>query len=127
VFRTISSRRTRKQHLLQEQLAAAQAAARPSIAYRATSPQARSGGFVTTSGGKTAHIWEILADTQSRVSHAKAAVARCLTPEQREAVFLPREPPVWCIEMGKWPYCGPEWKQWLADVRAGKKPPLPAR
>ena len=46
MFRTISSRRTRKQHLLQEQLAAAQAAARPSIAYRATSPQARSGGFV---------------------------------------------------------------------------------
>ena len=28
--------------------------------------------------------------------------------------------------MGKWPYNSPEWKQWLADSQAGKKPPLPA-
>ena len=51
--------------------------------------------------------------------------ARCLTPAQRKAFFLPPEPPDWCIEMEKWPYNTPEWKQWLADKRAGKTPPLP--
>ena len=59
------------------------------------------------------------------VSHAKAAVPRCLTPAQRKAFFLPPEPPAWCIEMEKWPYDTPAWKQWLADTRAGKNPPLP--
>ena len=47
-------------------------------------------------------------------------------PSQRKAFFLPPEPPAWCIEMAKWPYDTPEWKQWLADTRAGKNPPLPA-
>jgi hypothetical protein len=27
--------------------------------------------------------------------------------------------------MAKWPYDIVEWKQWLADKRAGKNPPLP--
>jgi dipeptidyl aminopeptidase/acylaminoacyl peptidase len=34
----------------------------------------------------------------------KAAVPRCLTPEQRGQFGLPLEPPKWCIEMRKWPY-----------------------
>jgi len=38
---------------------------------------------------------------------------------------LPPEPPDWCIEMEKWPYGTPAWKQWLTDKRAGKTPPLP--
>ena len=29
-------------------------------------------------------------------------------------------------EMAKWPYNTSEWKQWLVDTRAGKKPPLPS-
>jgi hypothetical protein len=28
--------------------------------------------------------------------------------------------------MAKWPYDKPEWKQWLANKRAGKNPSLPA-
>ena len=39
-------------------------------------------------------------------------------------LFSRPKPPAWCIEMEKWPYNTPEWKQWLANVRAGKKPPL---
>ena len=63
--------------------------------------------------------------TQALVSAAKADIPRCLTLAQRKAFFLPPEPPAWCIEMEKWPYDTPEWKQWLADTRAGKNPPLP--
>jgi hypothetical protein len=59
------------------------------------------------------------------VSHAKAAVPRCLTPAQRKAFFLLPEPPRWCIELEKWPYHTDVWKQWLSDIRAGKNLPLP--
>ena len=84
------------------------------------------GRIVTASYDKTARIWKIFPDTQALVSRAKADIPRCFIPAQRKAFFLPPEPPSWCIEMEKWPYNTPEWKQWLADVRANKKPPLPA-
>jgi hypothetical protein len=83
--------------------------------------------IVTASDDNTARIWngDGFLDTQSLVSAAKAAVPRCLTPVRRKTFFLPPEPPSWCIEMEKWPYNTPEWKQWLADTRAGNNPPLP--
>jgi WD40 repeat protein len=81
---------------------------------------------VTASEDETARVWTIFPDTQSLVDRAKADIPRCLTQSQRKAFFLPPEPPDWCIEMEKWPYNTPEWKQWLADVHAGKTPPLPA-
>ena len=65
-------------------------------------------------------------DTQALVSHAKAIVPRCLTSEQRKAFFLPPDPPAWCIELEKWPYDAPTWKQWLADKRA-ERAPSPSR
>ncbi len=82
--------------------------------------------IVTGSEDNTARIWDAFPDTQALVSAAKTAVPRCLSPAQRQAFFLPLEPPAWCIEMEKWPYNTPELKQWLAEVRAGKNPPLPA-
>jgi hypothetical protein len=82
--------------------------------------------IVTASEDKTARLWDALADTETLESRAKAAVPRCLTPSQRNDFFLQPEPPAWCIEMEKWPYNTPIWKRWLADVHAGKKPPLPA-
>jgi WD40 repeat protein len=82
--------------------------------------------IVTASADKTARLWDVFANTQELVSHAKAAVPRCLTPPQRKAFFLPPEPPLWCIELEKWPYNTDEWKQWLSDTRAGKNPSLPA-
>jgi hypothetical protein len=48
-----------------------------------------------------------------------------VTQAQRKQFFQPPEPPAWCIEMEKWPYHTAEWKQWLADTRAGKTVPLP--
>ena len=82
--------------------------------------------IVTASADQTARLWDVLPNTQALVSAAKAAVPHCLTLPQRKAFFLPPEPPDWCIEMAKWPFDTSEWKQWLADKRAGKNPPLPA-
>jgi WD40 repeat protein len=82
--------------------------------------------IVTASADTTARLWEISANTQELVSHAQAAVPRCLTPAQRRAFFLPPEPPLWCVELEKWPYHTDEWNQWLSDTRAGKNPPLQA-
>ena len=81
--------------------------------------------IVTASEDKRARVWDVVPDTQALISTAKAAVPRCLTLAQRKGFFLPPEPPAWCIEMAKWPYDTPIWKQWLADKRAGKNPPLP--
>jgi len=45
---------------------------------------------------------------------------------QRRSFFLDPEPPAWYIEMEKWPYHTPAWKQWLADRKAGKPVDMPA-
>jgi WD40 repeat protein len=85
--------------------------------------------LATASLDKTARVWEIFAQNSARVDlimPAKDAIPRCLTTDQRQQFFLPREPPSWCIELEKWPYHTKEWKQWLSDTRAGKNPPLPA-
>lgn len=67
---------------------------------------------------------EISANTQDLVTQAKNAAPRCLTADQLKNSSLPPEPPDWCIEMGKWPYDTPAWKQWLSERRAGKNPLL---
>ncbi|WP_407116188.1 TIR domain-containing protein [Bradyrhizobium sp. LMG 9283] len=81
------------------------------------------GHIAALCGDKTARLWKIFANTQELVSHAKTGIPRCLTTAQRNAYFLPPEPPPWCIEMQKWPYNTLAWKQWLADTRAGRKLP----
>jgi WD40 repeat protein len=78
---------------------------------------------VTASKDNTARLWEIFANTQELVSRAKVATPRCLTLRNAIEFFLP---PEWCLELEKWPYHTPEWKQWLSDTRAGKSRPLPA-
>ena len=75
---------------------------------------------VTASSDKTARLWNILLTTKDLIDDAKLAVPRCLSAARRAAAFLEAEPPAWCIEMAKWPYDTPAWKQWLADTRAGK-------
>jgi hypothetical protein len=55
----------------------------------------------------------------------KIIIPRCVTAAQRKAFFLLPEPPPWCVQLEKWPYHTPEWKQWITDTRAGKNPPLP--
>jgi hypothetical protein len=45
-------------------------------------------------------------DPHALVDRVKHEVPRCLTPDQRERLFLAPEPPRWCIDMHKWPYDG---------------------
>jgi hypothetical protein len=84
------------------------------------------GRIVSASQDKTARLWDFSPGVEDLIKKAKAAVPRCLTAQQREAVFLLPDPPAWCIETAKWPYDTLDWKKWLSDKRAGKKPPLPA-
>jgi WD40 repeat protein len=81
--------------------------------------------IVTASLDQTARVWDIVQDAETLVAQAKAAVLHCPTPKERKGFFLPPEPPDWYVEMEKYPYNTPVWKQWLANKRAGKTPPLP--
>jgi WD40 repeat protein len=65
------------------------------------------GRILTASDDTTARLWEAFTDPQSLVDRVNEEVPRCLTPEQRERLFLSPEPPRWCIEMRKWPYDRP--------------------
>jgi hypothetical protein len=64
------------------------------------------GRILTASADDTARLWEAFPDPQALVDRVKAEVPRCLTPEQRERLFLAPQPPRWCIDMHKWPYDG---------------------
>jgi WD40 repeat protein len=68
------------------------------------------------SGNKTI---EVGLSGQELIERAIGATSRCLTLEQRQQMSLDRDPPHWCIELEKWPYNRPEWKQWLAQTKAG--------
>lgn len=72
-----------------------------------------------------ARLWKIFVTTQELVDTAKQNIPRCLTAADRVKFFLPPEPPLWCIEMKKWPYDTPSWSEWLAYKRANGDPPLP--
>jgi tetratricopeptide (TPR) repeat protein len=83
-------------------------------------------------------LWTIPENTAALVQRAKELVPRCLTEGQRNKVYLPPEPPRWCITgagresekntaewKGKWPYHTKEWKDWLAAKDTGKSVILP--
>jgi hypothetical protein len=80
---------------------------------------------VTASADKTARIWRVFDSTQALVDDAKMVAPRCLSLSERRAAALDLAPPAWCIEMQKWPYVSPDWKDWLAFERAKAHPPLP--
>jgi WD40 repeat protein len=42
--------------------------------------------------------------TQDLIKLARQMVPRCLSAEERMAVYLPTQPPRWCAALGKWPY-----------------------
>ena len=81
---------------------------------------------VTASADKTARVSRVFLNTKDLIEQARQDVTRCLTSGERRQFFLPDEPPQWCIEMGKWPYSTPEWKDWLAAKVSGKVQLLPA-
>jgi hypothetical protein len=64
------------------------------------------GRIVTASEDSTARLWEAFPEPQTLVDRIKAEVPRCLTPEQRQRLFLAPTPPRWCIDLHKWPYDG---------------------
>jgi WD40 repeat protein len=89
------------------------------------------GNLVTASADATARVWDVFArryldGSQTLLTQARLAIPRCLTVSQRSQFFLTAAPPAWCIELEKWPYHTDDWKQWLAQTRAGEKPSLPA-
>jgi WD40 repeat protein len=60
------------------------------------------GERIVVTAGYTARLLKLFANTQELVSYAKASIPRCLTVAQRNAFFLPPDPPQWCVELGKW-------------------------
>jgi hypothetical protein len=80
---------------------------------------------VSTSQDNSERLWRVFSSTQDLIDNAKIIVPRCLTRAQRQIVFLDVVPPAWCIDMEKWPYDAPVWKDWLKYQRANMKPPTP--
>jgi WD40 repeat protein len=89
---------------------------------QAISPDGR---LVATTLGDKVGLWTVFPTTQELIDAAKKGVGRCLTRAERDAAFLPPEPPVWCIEMGKWPYQSRPWKEWLNAKWEKGSAPLP--
>lgn len=88
--------------------------------------------FLTTSASGAAHIWKVSLSTDDLVQRVKAQALRCLTQAQREAFFLSKTPPSWCVERKLWPYHTEAWQAWLpkhqawiAAGRQGAEPELP--
>jgi TIR domain/WD domain, G-beta repeat len=94
-----------------------------SVARATFSPDGRR--VVTASWDQTARVWDIFPDDQELISRARKVIPRCLTGDQRNAAYLDPEPPVWCVDMEKWPYQTQDWKDWLRFKRANTNPPLP--
>ena len=80
---------------------------------------------ITGSWDRTTRLWRLFPTTNALIDDAKAALPRCLTPEERERFFLDAEPPAWCIETNRWPYYTTDWKDWLHYRRESLSSPLP--
>jgi WD40 repeat protein len=73
-----------------------------------------------------AHAWSFIPSVQDMLDNARDYVPSCIAPASRSDFYLADEPPAWCIERGKKPYDTEDWKQWLADKKAGKTSPMPS-
>jgi hypothetical protein len=49
-----------------------------------------------------------------RITAARRDLPRCLHPVQRRLLSLSPAPPQWCLDLAKWPFDTPDWKQRLA-------------
>jgi WD domain, G-beta repeat len=89
---------------------------------------------IITVAKDNARIWDAAEDTarpvprehrfdrpehlQAVIEEAKRVVPRCLTIEERKALVLRPTPPLWCIDMHKYPYDNRHWKAWRAGNMA---------
>ena len=85
----------------------------------------RDGHHLLAASGNIARIWRLFESNQEEIDEGKRLVSRCLSGKERQAAFLDPEPPMWCIEMEKWPYATQDWKDWLPFKRANADPPFP--
>jgi hypothetical protein len=60
--------------------------------------------ILTASDDGTARLWEAFPNPQDLIDLTKAELPRCLTPQQRQHLFLAPESPRWCYTLHKWPY-----------------------
>jgi WD40 repeat protein len=72
-----------------------------------------------------ATIHRLFAATPELVEFARSRLPRCLTPVERRQYHLTIEPPLWCVEMAKWPYNTAEWGKWLDARKAGEPATMP--
>jgi len=76
-------------------------------------------------GPSSIAIWRIFQSTEDLIQHSKRVLPRCMAQDELMEAFLETEPPQWCIDMGKWPYDTPRWKEYLSQTRAGRAATLP--
>jgi WD40 repeat protein len=98
------------------------------------------GARIASADGQEVSVYSTAQDPQSSIDHAIESTSRCLSTDQRRRFFLDDAPPRWCITgpglehepnstkwKPRWPYQGPEWRNWLlaanAAFVAGRLPP----
>ena len=59
---------------------------------------------LTGSFDNTAMLWEVFSSAQAVVDEVKAAIPRCLTPEERKEFHLDSPTPLWCYVRNLWPF-----------------------
>jgi hypothetical protein len=69
--------------------------------------------------------WSIFSTVGDLIGAARAYVPNCIAPDERASLYLPPEPPDWCIDLAKPPYHTDDWKQWRAARKAGQNLPMP--
>ena len=81
-------------------------------------------------------LWRTFPTTQTLVDFIKSLVPRCLTLKERYEHYLSEAPNRWCITgltrelnmenwIGKWPYDGIQWREWLKESDKGNAIPIP--
>ena len=75
---------------------------------------------LTSSLDRDVWLWPLFSKTEDLITQIKSAAPRCLTPKERESVFLDATPPEWCVIMKKWPYESIAWQEWLAKRKRGE-------
>mgnify|MGYP000350542091 CR=1 FL=1 len=66
--------------------------------------------LATPSWDGSVRLWPVWKTSAELIAHAKRIVPRCLTPLERENLHLRPRVPAWCVEMKKWPYDKPDWR-----------------